>query len=48
MRLILAIVLWKFDIELADKNSNWIDQKSFGIWEKPPLDVHLYSREDGM
>ncbi|KAK1500557.1 averantin oxidoreductase [Colletotrichum tamarilloi] len=22
MRLILAIVLWKFDIELADKNSN--------------------------
>ncbi|KAK1455790.1 averantin oxidoreductase [Colletotrichum melonis] len=48
MRLILAIVLWKFDIELADKNSNWIDQKSFGIWKKSPLGVHLCSREDRM
>ncbi|KAK1676524.1 cytochrome P450 [Colletotrichum godetiae] len=45
MRLILATVLWKFDIELEDQNSDWIEQKSFGIWEKPPLNVRLHSRE---
>ncbi|CAN8095797.1 unnamed protein product [Discula destructiva] len=45
MRLILARLLWNFDIELADVNEKWIaKQKIYNIWEKVPLRVHLTPR----
>ncbi|KAH8587874.1 cytochrome P450 [Bisporella sp. PMI_857] len=41
MRLILAKVLFNFDLELARGSENWLDQKSYTIWEKGPLNVRL-------
>ena len=41
MRLILAQVLWNFDMELATESENWADQKIFSLWEKEPLYVKL-------
>jgi cytochrome P450 len=37
MRLILARVLWNFDLELCDESRDWNEQKSFLLWEKPAL-----------
>ncbi len=42
MRLILAKVLFSFDLELVEKTDNWMaDQKVFALWEKPALMVRL-------
>ncbi|KAF9731228.1 hypothetical protein PMIN06_012090 [Paraphaeosphaeria minitans] len=45
MRLILAMVLWNFDLELGDGMEQWHLQKIFGIWSKPPLQVRLSKRK---
>ncbi|KAF4962251.1 hypothetical protein FSARC_9639 [Fusarium sarcochroum] len=37
MRLILATLLFKYDLELCDESRNWADQKSFALWIKNPL-----------
>jgi cytochrome P450 len=44
MRLILAKVIWNFDMELTDDSENWADQRIFTLWEKKPLNVKLRSR----
>lgn len=41
MRLILAQVLWNFDMELAPESDNWANQKIFSLWQKGPLYVKL-------
>ncbi|APA13827.1 hypothetical protein SS1G_13923 [Sclerotinia sclerotiorum 1980 UF-70] len=42
MRLILARILWNFDLELAPESKNWgEDMKIFLLWEKPELLVRL-------
>lgn len=41
MRLILVKVLFNFDLELAEGSENWLNQKSYTIWEKGPLNVRL-------
>lgn len=41
MRLILAMVLYSFDLSLCGESKNWNDQKVFTLWEKPPLMVAL-------
>lgn len=42
MRLILAKVLFEFDLELVEQSDSWMaDQKVFGLWRKPPLMVKL-------
>jgi hypothetical protein len=42
MRLILAKVLFSFDLELVDKTQDWMDgQKVFTLWQKPSLTVKL-------
>ena len=41
MRLIIARVIWNFDMELAPESQGWIDQLSFVVWEKPELRVKL-------
>jgi cytochrome P450 len=46
MRLILARILWKFDLELLDKSHDWYTrQKTYLAWEKPPLMVNIRERE---
>lgn len=37
MRLILANVLWHFDLELCPQSRDWEDQKVYIIWEKNEL-----------
>ena len=41
MRVILARLLWNFDLELANKDDDWLDQKAFLAWDKKPLMVNL-------
>lgn len=45
MRLILAKLLYNFDMELADKDVNWMDQKAYFLWDKPPLGVYFTPRK---
>ena len=44
-RLVLARLLWQFDIEGVDVGE-WAEQKTFTLWEKAPLLVRLRSRTD--
>lgn len=37
MRMVLAKVLWHFDLELCAGMEGWLDQKSYLTWEKGPL-----------
>jgi hypothetical protein len=42
MRLILAKVLFEFDMELVEQSKNWMaDQKVYGLWKKPALKIKL-------
>ncbi|KLU89742.1 hypothetical protein MAPG_08711 [Magnaporthiopsis poae ATCC 64411] len=46
MRLILARLLWNFDLALAPGQTRWIkDQKAFQVWEKTPLKVRVTERK---
>jgi cytochrome P450 len=46
MRLILAKLLFSFDLELVDKERQWMrDQKVFTLWDKPSLMVRLKAVE---
>lgn len=44
MRLILAKLIWTFDLELCDSSKGWIDHKVYLLYEKPPLEVKLHPR----
>jgi hypothetical protein len=41
MRLILAKVLWNFDLSLQQESENWSNQKMHLVWRKGPLMVNL-------
>lgn len=41
MRLVLACLLLKFDLELCDPGANWLEQRAFVLWEKHPLMCHV-------
>lgn len=41
MRLILARVVFNFDMRIADESRNWIDQRVYNLWKKGPLSVYL-------
>ncbi|GAW13167.1 hypothetical protein ANO14919_025450 [Xylariales sp. No.14919] len=42
MRIILARVIFAFDLEIADKSRDWIDdQKAYVLWDRAPLNVYL-------
>ncbi|KAH8898557.1 isotrichodermin C-15 hydroxylase [Thozetella sp. PMI_491] len=46
MRLILARIVFDFDLELAPEGRGWIEkQRSFSIWVKPALPVYLKPRQ---
>ncbi|KAK8029628.1 hypothetical protein PG993_010919 [Apiospora rasikravindrae] len=45
MRLILARVLWNFDIQLCAESKGWKEsQKTYNVWDKTPLMVTLTPR----
>jgi cytochrome P450 len=44
MRLILARLIWNFEIELCKESEGWNLQKTFILWEKPELNVRLKLR----
>ncbi|KAF6807631.1 cytochrome p450 [Colletotrichum sojae] len=42
MRIILARMLWNFDMKIADDSHDWVGrQKIYLLWEKGPLNVYL-------
>ena len=42
MRLILAKMIWSFDLELDPQSENWWkDLKVLALWKKSPLMVRL-------
>lgn len=42
MRLILAKMIWSFDMELDPRSENWMDEcKIFTLWKKPELAVRV-------
>ncbi|KAM0328787.1 hypothetical protein ACHAQA_005201 [Verticillium albo-atrum] len=42
MRLILARVLFDFDLELEPQSKGWLEtQKAYSLWDKPPLNIRL-------
>ncbi|KAI1333564.1 cytochrome P450 ClCP1 [Xylariaceae sp. FL0016] len=42
MRLILARILYNFDMTLAPSSRDWLStQKAYVLWDKPELNVHL-------
>ncbi|KAK1579940.1 cytochrome P450 [Colletotrichum navitas] len=45
MRLIMASLLYNFDLELANPGFDWLDQNSYGIWDKHPLWIKLVLRQ---
>lgn len=47
MRLILALVVFNFDMKIAEESKDWITQRNFLMWEKGPLKVHLKPRVSG-
>lgn len=44
MRLIIALLLWNFDLKLDEGMEQWHVQRIWGLWEKPPLEVHIKLR----
>jgi hypothetical protein len=48
MRVILAKMLWAFDMELKDEKLDWLrDSKWSLLWWKPALHVN-FTRRDGI
>jgi hypothetical protein len=41
IRLIIAKVLYNFDLELGPGNENWLDQSVYTVWEKKSLMVKV-------
>jgi hypothetical protein len=41
MRLLIATVLYRFNLSLCPESQNWADQKIYALWSKPPLMVTL-------
>ena len=41
MRLILARVIYNFDMQLVDEDHDWMDQKVYILWIKHKLEVFL-------
>lgn len=48
IRLIMAKMLWAYDMELVDPAQEWLSENGFAVlWEKPALYVR-YTRRQGV
>jgi hypothetical protein len=41
MRLLLAKVMFNFDLELCPESEGWTEQEVYTLWQKKPLMVKL-------
>lgn len=41
MRLILALIIFNFDLRISEDSHDWIQQRNYLMWQKPPLKVYL-------
>ena len=41
MRVVLAKLLWHFDITMQPESSHWDEVRSYIVWEKAPLWTRL-------
>lgn len=41
VKLTVTRILYNFDMELVNPDEDWMKQKAFFIWTKPPLNVYL-------
>jgi hypothetical protein len=41
MRLLLAKVMFNFDLELCPESEGWMEQEVYTLWQKKPLMVKL-------
>ncbi|KAI2781641.1 putative cytochrome P450 [Daldinia loculata] len=41
MRLILARIIYNFDMTIANDSRNWLNQRVYTLWDKPALNIHL-------
>jgi hypothetical protein len=47
IHIILARLVWNFDMELQEESANWGErQKVYVLWDKPSLMVKLKPREN--
>jgi hypothetical protein len=45
MRLILAKIIFHFDMRMADDSKGWLEtQKAYVVWDKPALNAYLTPR----
>ncbi|OCL02961.1 putative cytochrome P450 monooxygenase [Glonium stellatum] len=47
MRVILAKLLWNFDLELCSESKDWDNQLTYTLWEKRPLMCRLHDVRKG-
>jgi hypothetical protein len=45
MRLIVAKLIWNFDMELQQESQNWTNQLTYNLWSKGELRVKLTPAE---
>ncbi|WYZ34560.1 hypothetical protein EsH8_I_000836 [Colletotrichum jinshuiense] len=45
MRMMLARIVWNFDLRLAAESRDWLDHQVYTLWNKPALMVHLTPRK---
>lgn len=48
MRVILARLLWNFDLRLCPESEGWHRQYTYTLWEKPPLMCQLRDVRTGL
>lgn len=42
MRLILARLIYDFDMKLVEDSKNWVErQKAYTLWDRVPLNVYF-------
>lgn len=47
IRLVLARLVWNFDMEICDEDKNWVvEQRAYTVWEKPDLRMWLKPRKE--
>ena len=45
MRIILARLIWNFDMSIVDDSRDWMSkQRIYNLWEKGPLNIYLKPR----
>jgi len=46
IRLVLARLVWNFDLKLHESSRNWIENSEvYLVWKKPELKMYLTPRE---